>query len=252
MVKIKANDPSLFDRLALMRRPTTPARRARLLPLAALLAVITPFSAAGQTPPATTPAPPAATDESASEASVEGFRSARFGMTEAQLRAAIKSDFKLADAAIRASVHPVEQTRVLQVTVRDLVASGGEAQIAYVLGFRSKTLVQINVLWSAADTAGAETVVATANALRDLFVNQAQAGRFKKDSITVNATLPDGRVVVFRGADEQKRTVELILAAAPTGPATPGAARQVGAQLRLMYIQSPDNPDINKLKPGQF
>jgi hypothetical protein len=173
-------------------------------------------------------------------------------MTEAQLRAAIKSDFKVADNAIKAATHPVEQTRVLQVGVRDLVAAGAEAQLHYVLGFRSKTLIQINVLWSATDAAGVETMVAVAGALRDLFVSQGQSGRFKKESVVVNARSQDGTVVVFRGADEQNRTVQLLFASAQGAPPAAGKPAQVGAQVRLMYILSPDKPDIQRPKSGQF
>ena len=195
---------------------------------------------------------PAPVGEPAAETSVEGFRSARFGMTEAQLRAAIKSDFKVSEAAIKAATHPVEQTRVLQVSVRDLVAMGSEAQIHYVLGFRSKTLIQINVLWSAADPTGVETMAATAGALRDLFVTQSQSGRFKKDSIVLNARAPDGSIIIFRGADEKNRTIQLLFASAQGAPPSPAKSAQVGAQVRLMYILSPDNPDIQRPQSGQF
>ena len=242
------------------RRPK-PTRQINILLCSLFLAIAGPPSPWAQTPPAAPPPPPAAPGpgappapkgDPAAETAVEGFRSARFGMTEAQLRAAIKSDFKVADNAIKAATHPVEQTRVLQVAVRDLVAIGGEAQIHYVLGFRSKTLIQINVLWSATDPTGVETVVAVAGALRDLFVSQGQSGRFKKESIVLNARAQDGAVVVFRGADDKNRTVQLLFASAQAAPPAPGKAAQVGAQVRLMYILSPDNPDIQRPQSGQF
>lgn len=201
--------------------------------------------------------PPAAPKPSAEQTAkpdpnsgIEGFRSARFGMTEAQVREAIKADFKLADAAIKVTKHPVEQTRVLQIVARDLVGSSGEAQIAYVLGVKSKALIQVNVLWSAGDTAAAETVMGVATALRDYFL--AEASRFKKESVAANARLPDGRIVFFRGADEKQRAVELILAVTPSAAPAPAAARSVGAQLRLTYVLSPENPDIHRIQPGNF
>ena len=222
--------------------------------LALFLTVAGPSCPWAQTPPATPPAtaPTAPAGEPTAETSVDGFRSARFGMTEVQLRAAIKSDFKLADAAIKVATHPVEQTRVLQIAVRDLVAAGSETQVHYVLGFRSKTLIQVNLLWTAADTAGVEVAAAVAGALRDLFVSQGQSGRFKKDSIVLNARAPDGSVVVFRGADEKNHTVQLLFASAQTAPAAAGKPAGVGAQVRLMYIQSVDNPDIQRPRSGQF
>lgn len=243
-----------------MLHRAVPTRPIRILSLALVLAIACLSNPRAQTPPAAPPpaapappvAPPQPKGDAPAETGVEGFRSARFGMTEAQLRAAIKTDFKVADTAIKSATHPVEQTRVLQVAVRDLVAIGGEAQIHYVLGFRTKTLIQINVLWSAADPAGVETAVAVAGALRDLFVSQGQAGRFKKESIVQNARAPDGAVVVFRGADDKNRTVQLLFATAQAAPPTPGRPAQVGAQVRLMYILSPDNPDIQRPQSGQF
>ncbi|MCW5746294.1 MAG: hypothetical protein KIT36_08870 [Alphaproteobacteria bacterium] len=239
------------------------SRRAGALLLAAAVAFPGARDARAQAPPDKPPAKPAAAAPPApaaaspagtptAETGIEGFRSARFGMTEAQVRAAVKADFKLADSAIKAATHPVEQTRLLQVSVPDLVANGGVAHIHYVLGFRSKTLIQVNVLWSAADTAGSETILAVAHALRDLFVSQGQTGRFKKESLVTNSRAPDGSVVIFRGADDKNRMIQLLFASAPTAPATAGGARQIGAQLRLMYILSPEQPDIRRISPGQF
>jgi len=236
-----------------------PSLQTNVLLFVLFLAIAGPSCLRAQTPPtaatapSATPAAPAApTGEPGAETSVEGFRSARFGMTEVQLRAAIKSDFKQADAAIKVATHPVEQTRVLQTAVRDLVAAGSETQVHYVLGFRSKTLIQVNLLWTATDAAGVEVAAAVAGALRDLFVSQGQSGRFKKDSIVLNARAPDGSVVVFRGADEKNHTVQLLFASAQTAPAAAGRPAAVGAQVRLMYIQSVDNPDIQRPRSGQF
>jgi hypothetical protein len=46
--------------------------------------------------------------------------------------------------------------------------------------------------------------------------------------------------------------IQLLFASAQTAPATASGARQIGSQLRLMYIQSPDQPDIRRISPGQF
>src|SRR5689334_21708725 len=66
--------------------------------------------------------PPTAAATIPEPTGIEGFRSARFGQTESQVRTAIKDDFKLNDAAITAATHPLEQTRSLSIKVRDLVA----------------------------------------------------------------------------------------------------------------------------------
>jgi hypothetical protein len=197
---------------------------------------------AQQNPPAT---PPAANG-------IEGFRSAKFGQTEAQVRAAIKEDFKLADTAIKAATHPLEQTRSLSIVVRDLVANSGEAQVAYVFGFRSKTLIQVNILWNAADPAGAEIVIGAGNALRDYFVGQTT--RFVKEQVKANVQLPDGRILLFQGADDKGRAIELVMvvAARPPAQGQPADQRPGSAQLRLLYVLAPGNSDIQRIGPGQF
>lgn len=200
-------------------------------------------------PPAPATAAPAATPE---PTGIEGFRTAKFGQTEAQVRAAIKEDFKLNDAAITAATHPLEQTRSLSIKVRDLVAHSGEAQVAYVFGFRSKTLIQVNILWNAPDPAGAEVVIGIGNALRDYFASQAT--RFVKEQVKTNVQLTDGRILLFQGTDDKSRAIELVMVWAPRPQVQgqPADPRPGSAQLRLLYVLSPGNSDIQRIQPGQF
>src|SRR5260370_29511235 len=53
-------------------------------------------------------------------AQIEGFRQARFGMTEEQVRQAIRKDFPGAAAKLTSAVHPSEKTTVLSLSVVDL------------------------------------------------------------------------------------------------------------------------------------
>ncbi len=183
---------------------------------------------------------------------IEGFRSAKFGATEAQVRAAIREDFKLADTAIKAATHPLEQTKSLSIVVRDLVANSGEAQVAYVLGFRSKTLIQVNILWNAPDPASTEIVIGAGNALRDYFVGQTT--RFVKEQVKTNVQLPDGRILLFQGADDKGRAIELVMlvAARPPVQGQPADPRPATARLQLIYVLAPGNSDIQRIGPGQF
>ena len=206
-------------------------------------AVATAPGAVSQTPGATTPTT-RQTSASDVHSGIEGFRSARFGMKEAQVRAAIRADFGLADAAVKASQHPVERTRVLEIVVRDLVEGTGDGQIAYVLGQRSKALIQVNILWNAVGPAGADMVTGLANVLRNYFLTDDM--RFKKETIARNVPTSDGRLVVFRGADDKQRAIELILAVAG-----PTSSRPAVRQLRLSYILSPDKPDAHSGAKGK-
>jgi hypothetical protein len=91
-------------------------------------------------------------------------------MSEEQVRQAIRKDFPGAAARLTVAVHPSEKTTVLSLSATDLLPHTGNARISYILGYRSKKLAQINIVWTSDGTdAGDETVVGIANSLRDYF-----------------------------------------------------------------------------------
>src|SRR5712671_2314720 len=102
----------------------------------------------GLAEPARKDAAPAATSTKppvvlAPTVEVTGFRSAKFGMSEADVRAAIVKDFGVKPEAIRAETNASEQTLVLLIKAPDVLPGGGSAEVSYVLGFKSKTLIQV-------------------------------------------------------------------------------------------------------------
>jgi hypothetical protein len=115
------------------------------------------------------PSPPAGPP-----AAIEGFRQALFGMTEEQVRQVVRKDFPAAAAKISSATHPSEKTTVLSVTVTDLLPDSAAARISYIFGYRSKKLIQVvNVVWTSdGGTSDDETIIDTANALRDYFTSQ--------------------------------------------------------------------------------
>ena len=54
-------------------------------------------------------------------ADVAGVRSARFGMTEAQVRSAIERDFRMRPDEIRSEENKAEQTQVLAIQAPDVL-----------------------------------------------------------------------------------------------------------------------------------
>src|SRR6478672_13750102 len=52
-------------------------------------------------------------------ATIDGFRQARFGMSEEQVRQAIRKDFPAAAAKLTSAVHPSEKTTVLSPCCTD-------------------------------------------------------------------------------------------------------------------------------------
>jgi hypothetical protein len=184
-------------------------------------------------------------------AQIEGFRQARFGMNEEQVRRAIRKDFPGSAAKLTVAVHPSEKTTVLSLTVADLLPRTGDARISYILGYRSKKLAQVNVLWSSdGSTAADETVVGTANALRDYFASE----NFRAGSVVANRQLAENTILVFRGSDEQQRTVLLVLSgsAASARSEDKKEPRPPPLTLELSYIEDAAHPDIFKIGKGQF
>jgi hypothetical protein len=201
-----------------------------------------PMAGVGRDQPAPPPGPPA---------TIDGFRLARFGMSEEQVRQAIRKDFPAAAATLASAVHPSEKTTVLSLSVTDLLPHTGKARISYIFGYRSKKLVQVNVLWSSdGSTAADETIVGTANALRDYFASE----NFRADSVVANRQLADNTILVFRGSDDQQRTILLVLSgvAASARSEDKKEPRPPPLTLELSYIEDAAHPDIFKIGKGQF
>lgn len=200
---------------------------------------------------------PGSAQAPAADAFLDGFRSAKFGMTEEQVRAAIVKDFKVDAKIIQADINPIEKTRVLAVNVPNL-SDTGMAKLGYVFGFKSKTLIQVNVLWGRGvdPKTTPEQLVSTANVLRNYFVGQP----FKEDGRMVNQAVQGGSVVAFRGFDAKDRMALLILnvpGGVPEG-ADPKAKEAAQAEalknmaLQLSYVMDSKKPDIFQVEKGQF
>jgi hypothetical protein len=183
-------------------------------------------------------------------AAIEGFRQALFGMTEEQVRQVVRKDFPAAAAKINSAVHPSEKTTVLSVTVTDLLPNTGNARVSYIFGYRSKKLIQINIVWtSEGSVASDETVVGTANSLRDYFATQ----NYKPDSAVANRQIAEDTILVFRANDRQERTVLLVL----SGVAAARREEKKGPRpppltLELSYILDAAHPDVFRIAKGQF
>ena len=183
-------------------------------------------------------------------ASVEGFRSARFGMTEGQIRKALMKDFDIAEDDMGRSVNSVEKTTSLVINIDDIIPDSGRAVVGYIFGYESKRLIQVNIIWGGDDSqVTAANLVATANILRRYFLEQG----FPKDTLITNAPLKDGSVLVFRGIDEQGR-VALLKLNVQQGQSAEGEGATAGesVSLHLNYILDPKNPDIFEIESGAF
>jgi hypothetical protein len=195
--------------------------------------------------PAAAPAGPAVVTATAD---VNGFRSARFGMNENDVRAAIAKDFNLKGDAVKADTNKNEQTKILSIQVPEVLPGGGMAEVSYVFGFKSKTLIQVGLSWSKTidDKMTPEQLFANSTMLRTHFLS---AG-YKPDTIATNMPV-NGGLLMFRGGDAKDRTTLLIL----QGTVTQGENEQrvlTPTGLLLFYIADAKAPDVYRLPPGSF
>jgi hypothetical protein len=184
--------------------------------------------------------------EAAAPAKVDGFRAARFGADEQAVRAAIAADFGKSGDAIRIVDNPVERTRVLVVRVANLFADSGEAEIGYVIGYKSKALIQVNLLWGTPLTPGVTQaqLSAVAATLTRYFGGQG----FAADRVTRNKQLGNGGVLIFQGSDMGGHMVQLVRRV----EAVKADAGKQRMTLRLAYIADPRTPDIFRIAKGAF
>ena len=191
------------------------------------------------------------------EVTIEGFRSAKFGTDEKAVRTAIKTDFDADGKAVELVTTDPQRTTSLVVGVNDLLPDTGPAQVAYILGYKTKRLIQINVQWGPPGNPDAtrESLAKTGVLLRDYFLRQGFAAK----KVRINIPFKDGTVLFFRGEDSKGHLVDLRLVpagkAAETATSTGTAQAEPGkrpAVLRLSYIENLREPDVFQVKQGAF
>lgn len=206
---------------------------------------------------------------------VEGFRSAEFGMSEAEVRKAIAQDFGKKKDEVAELENTVEKTTVLGIEVEDLIPESGPANVYYILGYKSDALIQVNVIWHREDAGEeyAKQLAATARILQKHFAGKP----FPEGNAVANVPAGSGRVVAFQGGDAGGRTVSVVLnlpadsgrdeaaegdaagneaaggeAAEGVEPAAPEAADRGRPSLVLSYIANPGDPDVYEPESADF
>ena len=178
---------------------------------------------------------------------VNGFRSANFGMKERDVLKAIKKDFGIGKKQVSRKTHPNEKTVTLGIQIDKLLPESGPAKVFYIMGYKSKRLIHINVIWGKPVTKkpNAEAVVATANQLRNHFAQK----KYQKEGFALNAPLGEGVILIFQGKDRKGRAAKILL----VNPKVKGDTK-VGENiaLTLSYIEKPMDPDVFRIKEGDF
>ena len=179
-------------------------------------------------------------------AAIDGFRSARFGYKESDVLRAIKKDFRINKNGVSRVVNQQEKTVTLGIDVKDLLAESGPSKVFYIFGYKSKRLIHVSVIWGGPiqKKPNAEAVVSTANQLRNYFAQK----KYQKNGFALNAQLGEGVILVFQGKDKKGRAARLLL----SNPKNKDGEAGENITLTLSYIEKPEDPDVFKIKDGDF
>jgi hypothetical protein len=198
----------------------------------------------------------AAVSQTAPAYEISGFRDVHFGMTESEVRAAATKAFALKPADITSAANPIEGTTVMTVKVATLDPAPGPAHIAYIFGYSSKKLIQVNVIWgeeAAKPAPDAAAMITAGTRLERYFAGFS----WRKDTTRAGVPVGDNTVVLFSGEDEKKGAVRLIADGVKfqvqrEGNQTTSPEPKGPPKLIINYIADRENPDIAKIDPGKF
>lgn len=233
------------------------------------------------TSPSAAGKPPAQTVPQAITAEVVGFRTARFGMTDDQVKEAIKRDFDIDAKDVKKLRNDVQKTDILAVQVENLVPGSGTSVVFYIFGYASKKLIHVNVVWGrlAQQKVTPATLVNTGTILQNYFKNLGLA--------TTQGPSTTSQVTLYQGFDEKKRAIQLVLEVSPAvvekpadpkvadakgagakpaaKPASPGptpaakpadgktpSKQYIATSLKLSYIENVSAPDVYVIPKGKF
>ena len=204
---------------------------------------------------ASPPAPAAAPAPAKPAYDVAGFRGAHFGMDEAQVRAAIQADFSVKPDAIKVVPNAMERTTALVVALPALEPGPGPATAVYILGYKSKKLIQVNLVWTqnaAADKSDSGPYLVAGVQLANYF----NGFGWRDGKVTMGAPSGSNTLVLFAAEDGKTGAVQVVVngvaferkdGKVETAPQAPGSV-----SLRVAYIANRAEPDIFKLQPGRF
>lgn len=209
---------------------------------------------AGQNPPA------AVTVPQLPEYQLKGFRAAAFGMDEQAVRKAINADFNVKESAVKVEDSPVDRTRVLVVSLPKLEPGPGPAVVSYILGFSSKRLIQVNVVWS-----GEKNEKSQAPSIQPLYAAGVSLGShflkysWKEHGLRKDLLVDKTAILMFQGESKSsKGLVEVFLGNVPVTLKEPDKTETALGQpdgpafLRVSYVANREEPDVYRVKAGEF
>jgi hypothetical protein len=184
---------------------------------------------------------------------VTGFREARFGMTEQEVRQTAKSSFGADDGDMTQNTIADDGTSKLIVHVRTIDSGLGAGRIEYFFGYRQRRLFRVNVVWGLDTNPNNSGVIAGAVRLQRYFLGFAWANR----SVRTGVPIDSRAVLLFSGADGKNGAVSLIVEGiqyrlGPDGTVTLLPEPLSRPKLTISYTDELNEPDVRSIGRGEF
>lgn len=140
----------------------------------------------------------------------------------------------------------VSKNIVLTIHLPKLMEIGGPTNINYLMGYKSKKLIQVNATWGAEVTKNFKPidVVNLSDLLREHFIKK----RYKKVGYTLNKKLKNGDIIIFSGRDQKDRMILFRLKSPKVKIKNKKKEISKNVSLVLSYIQSTTNSDVFRPK----
>ena len=132
----------------------------------------------------------------------------------------------------------------------------GSAQIAYIFGYSTKKLIQVNVIWGddqSKSKIDPNAMITAGTRLERYFSGFA----WRKDTTRSGIPVGDNTIVLFSGEDEKKGAVRMLVDGIKyqvqrEGKETTSPDPKGPPKLVINYIADRDTPDIAKIDKGKF
>jgi len=183
---------------------------------------------------------------------IEGFRSARFGSTEDEVRDAIKRDF--GSVELETATSEAERTTYLFFRDVTLAPDTPPATVFFIFGYKTKRLIQVNVIWGEANGLPVSELYPFSKTLATYF---SRLGSFVDGSVVIEQRQADGSITAFQARDAKGAMISLRVLpyVDPAETSKLDKAERIRVDqivLRLSYVENPDTPDIFYIEQGLF
>jgi hypothetical protein len=186
---------------------------------------------------------------------INGFRDARFGMTEPEVRAVARASFGAKDEEMTLRTNSVDGTTMLLVHARKLEPGLPEGRIVYQFGYQSRRLIQVDVIWGE-DTnqpLNDSGMVEGGARLQRFFLGFA----WRPGSVRAGFPIGDNTVLLFGGEDDRKGAVRLTIdgiryQTTVNGVFTTSPDPQTAPKLTVTYVADRIDPDIRRITRADF